>query len=301
LAREREPDVLIGVDFSGFNRRIGHAVKSYVRARRGWFHDWQPKIVQYVSPQVWASRPGRAYKMAKDYDLLLSIFPFEKEWYAKRTPGFRVEFVGHPLVDRYAALPIHTTEQTPPRLVLLPGSRVGELSRHLPVMLEALSNIQRSFPDIRAVMVLPNQSLAALARGFQIPAAVDVRIGGLAGALAGATLAIASTGTVTMECAYFRVPTVALYKTSWATFQIGKRIATVKYMAMPNIMADEELFPEFLPDAATPDNIARAATELLRNQERRATIKSRTSEIVARLGGPGASTRAARAILQLLN
>jgi lipid-A-disaccharide synthase len=300
LAREHEPDVLIGIDFSGFNRRIAHAVKAYTGKRRGWFHDWQPKLVQYVSPQVWASRPGRAYKMAKDYDLLVSIFLFEKEWYAKRTPGFRVEFVGHPMMDRYAGR-ANALEQTPLRVLLLPGSRPGELSRHLPVMLPAFSRIQQSVPDIRALMVLPNQALADVARRFQIPESVELRVGGLADALAGAALAIASTGTVTMECAYFGVPTVALYKTSWATFEIGKRIATVKYMAMPNIMADEELFPEFIQDAATAENIAHAATELLKNRERRAVIRSRLKEIVGRLGLPGASTRAARAILQLLS
>jgi lipid-A-disaccharide synthase len=298
LARERQPDVLIGVDFSGFNRRIAHAVKAYTRKRRDWFHDWQPKLVQYVSPQVWASRPGRAYKMAKDYDLLLSIFPFEKEWYAKRTPGFRVVFAGHPMIDRYAGQATNTFEQSL-GVLLLPGSRPGELLRHLPVMLPAWSKIEQSLPGIRAVMVIPNQGLADLARGFQIPASVELRVGGLADALTGATLAIASTGTVTMECAYFGVPTVALYKTSRATFEIGKRIVTVKYMAMPNIMAGEELFPEFIQDAATADNIAHAAVELLKSQEHRAVIRSRLKEVITRLGPPGASTRAARAILQL--
>src|SRR5437763_10971830 len=102
LALERQPDAIVCVDFSGFNRRFARAMKEYVRAHTDWFHDWNPKIIQYVSPQVWASREGRAYQMARDYDLLLSIFPFEKEWYAKRVPGLRVEFVGHPIVDRYA-------------------------------------------------------------------------------------------------------------------------------------------------------------------------------------------------------
>ena len=101
LALERQPDAIICVDFSGFNRRFAHAIRQYTRARADWFHDWNPKIIQYVSPQVWASREGRAYQMARDYDLVLSIFPFEKEWYAKRVPQLRVEFVGHPIVDRY--------------------------------------------------------------------------------------------------------------------------------------------------------------------------------------------------------
>jgi lipid-A-disaccharide synthase len=221
LARDRQPDVLIGVDFSGFNRRVAHALKAYTRKRRDWFHDWQPRLVQYVSPQVWASRPGRAYKMARDYDLLLSIFPFEKDWYASRTPGFQVQFVGHPIVDRYATRVTRPPPQRSPCLLVLPGSRPGELSRHLPVMLAAVQKIQQSFPQITLVMVLPNGPLAEFARAFQIPATIEVRVGGLAEALAGATLAIASTGTVTMECAYFGVPTVALYKTSRATFEIG--------------------------------------------------------------------------------
>ena len=100
LAIERKPDVVIGVDYGGFNLHFGHAVKEYVRNNP--FSKWNPKIVQFVSPQVWASRPGRANRLAADYDLLLSIFPFEKDWYAQRVPQLRVEFVGHPMLDRIA-------------------------------------------------------------------------------------------------------------------------------------------------------------------------------------------------------
>jgi lipid-A-disaccharide synthase len=99
LAIERKPDAVIGVDYGGFNLRFGHAVREYIRENP--FANWNPKIVQFVSPQVWASRPGRANLLAADYDLLLSIFPFEKDWYAKRVPKLRVEFVGHPMVERF--------------------------------------------------------------------------------------------------------------------------------------------------------------------------------------------------------
>ena len=99
LAIQRKPDVIIGVDFGGFNLRFGHAIKEYTRNNP--FSKWNPKIVQFVSPQVWASRPGRAKLLAADYDLLLSIFPFEKDWYARRVPKLRVEFVGHPMVGRF--------------------------------------------------------------------------------------------------------------------------------------------------------------------------------------------------------
>src|SRR5579859_2621299 len=100
-ALEREPDAVICVDFSGFNRRLAHAIKAYVRKRRDWFHDWNPRIIQYVSPQVWASRETRAYQMAEDFDLLLSVVPFEPEWYAARVPKLAVQFIGHPMVDWY--------------------------------------------------------------------------------------------------------------------------------------------------------------------------------------------------------
>src|SRR6202012_1053741 len=98
MAIERKPDVVIGVDYGGFNLRFGQAIKKYVRENP--LVKWDPKIVQFVSPQVWASRPGRANKLERDYDLLLSIFPFEKDWYAKRVPNLRVQFVGHPLLNR---------------------------------------------------------------------------------------------------------------------------------------------------------------------------------------------------------
>src|ERR1035437_6009694 len=110
LAIERKPEVVIGVDYGGFNLRFGQAVKKYVRENP--FSTWNPKIVQFVSPQVWASRPGRADKLARDYDLLLSIFPFEKEWYAQRVPQLRVEFVGHPMIGRFTNDDLRLTRES---------------------------------------------------------------------------------------------------------------------------------------------------------------------------------------------
>jgi len=300
LARRRQPDAIICVDFSGFNRRFAHAVRQYARAHAGWFHAWAPKLIQYVSPQVWASREGRARQMARDYDLVLSIFPFEPDWYAQRVPQLPVEFVGHPMVDRYGARrgPRDEGRRAPgkPALLLLPGSRAGELARHLQVMLGALELIRAKTPDLRARMVLSDETLLKQATAFGLPTSLEVRVGGLPDALAETDIALASTGTVTTECAYFGVPTVALYKTSWGTYQIGRRIVKVKYLAMPNLLAGEEIFPEFIQGAATPDNLTRAAVELLRDAPRRARIKARLADIAASLGGPGAARRAAKAI-----
>src|SRR5882672_8496622 len=281
LAFERRPDVIVCVDFSGFNRRFARAIRWELEVRRATHGNWKPKIVQYVSPQVWASRPGRAKSMARDFDLLLTIFPFEKAWYAERVPGLKVEFVGNPAADRFQG-PRSKVQDTRAAL-LLPGSRVGELKRHLPVMLDALKKIQSTKPEVRARMVLPNEPLAQLARAGWPPAGLEIQVGNLADALAQSTIAIASTGTVTMECAFFGVPTIALYKTSWSTYQIGRRIIQVKYLAMPNLLANEAIFPELIQHHATAENIARAALDLLNDPQRREAIRAKLTRVVGSL------------------
>ena len=298
LAIERKPDVVIGVDYGGFNLRFGQAVKKYVRENP--FSQWNPKIIQFVSPQVWASRPGRADKLARDYDLLLSIFPFEKDWYAKRVPQLRVEFVGHPMLERMQKeeLKMRKPETAAaPKILLLPGSRKSELQRHLPVLLEALKLIQEKLPTAKAKMVLPNPALVSLAKS--LGANLEIQIGELPWALAESDVAIASTGTVTMECAFFGVPTVTLYKTSTLTYQIAKCIVTVNSLTMPNLLAGEAVYPEFIQNEATPENLSRAALELLQDEARRTQIKAQLAKIIAALGEPGAPTRAAAAILSL--
>lgn len=301
LALERHPDLIVCVDFSGFNRRLGHAIRTKGRARgQSWFQNWNPKLVQYVSPQVWASRPGRADKMVGDFDLVLSIFPFEPAWYKKRTPTLNVQFVGHPLLDRQPVPeqgPVST--RTGARFLLLPGSRKGELKRHLPVLREAWPLIRAACPGAEGIMVLPNASLGSMAKVLGLPEGVSLKIGGLHEELVQADVALASTGTVTMECALFKVPTVAFYITSWSTYHIGKRIVTVKFLAMPNILADEAVFPEFVQQDATPQNVAKAGLDLLNDKARRESIRSKLHAVIESLGGAGASSRAAKEILGL--
>jgi lipid-A-disaccharide synthase len=307
LAIERQPDAIIGVDYGGFNLRFGHAIKEYLRNNP--FSKWNPKIIQFVSPQVWASRPGRARLLETDYDLLLSIFPFEKVWYAQRAPKLRVEFVGHPMIGRFTNDDLRFTRREPeimsitnqqPQILLLPGSRTSELKRHLPPMLDALQLIQAKLPGARAKMVLPNPALKELADKLSTPPPnVEIQVGNLPRALAQADVAIASTGTVTMECAFFGVPTVTLYKTSWSTYQTGRFIVNVKWLTMPNILADEMIFQEFIQNDATPENLAGATLGLLQNESLRQSIKSKLAKIVSSLGGPGAPERAAGAIFSL--
>jgi lipid-A-disaccharide synthase len=305
LAKERRPELIILVDFYTFNQRLARAIKRFVRARAGTGSSWAPKIVQYTSPQVWASRPGRAGKLARNIDLLLCLFPFEKEWYARRGTPLRVEFVGHPLFDRHAAARAASADanrqaEEIPTVVLLPGSRTDELKRHLPVMLAAAHQIQAARP-VRFKLVAADERLADYMRAFLAARApkVEIQTGQLADALSTATLAIASTGTVTLECAYFGLPTVALYKTSFLFHLLARWLVTVKYLAMPNLLADEPLFPEFIQRQATADNLAKAALDLLADAPRRSAIRAKLRQVIQSLGGPGSSRRAAAILLQL--
>jgi len=308
LACARQPDLLVGIDFSAFNRRLVQAVRRRLAAQNGVFHNWRPRFVQYVSPQVWASRPRRAYGLARDYDMLLCLFSFEKEWYARRVPKLAVEWVGHPLLDRHAACLARPPNSSPaapsdpPTILLLPGSRVGELQAHLPILLGAVERL-RAGPRVRFQLVLPNADLRPLAERLGARDGPDfaVEVDGLSEALDRASVAIASTGTVTLECALYGVPTVTFYKTSWTTYQFAKRLVTVAYAAMPNILANAPVFPEFIQHAATPDSLADAARALLTDPARRAQIRQRLAQVVASLGGLGAGDRAAAAILDILD
>jgi lipid-A-disaccharide synthase len=147
---------------------------------------------------------------------------------------------------------------------------------------------------------LPNERLVAQARGFALPGNVRVQAGDLARALSESSVAIASTGTVTLECALFGLPTIAMYKASWVNYQIAKRIVKVKYLAMPNLLANEEILPEFIQHRATAENIARATLEFLQDETKRNDVKSKLARIIQLLGPPGASQRAARSIWRLL-
>ena len=314
LALRELPDVIILVDYPGFNLRYVAAIKKMVRARVGPFKNWNPKIVYYVSPQIWAWHESRVHKIDRDVDLLLSIFPFEKKWYAARAPHLRVEFVGHPLVDRFASTPAaHPAPLSPTDhggkslILLLPGSRPRELQKHVPVLAQTAQIIQRKL-DARFLLIAPNAQLAETAQRLiattstiATNSSVEVQIGGLADSLRSATFALACSGTVTMECAYFGVPSIIFYKTSWGTYQLGKRLIKVNYLAMANLLNEGVVYPEFIQDAATPEAIASETRAILENPARMADIKATLAKVIASLGPPGASHRAAQAVASLFS
>lgn len=306
VAVRRQPDVLVGVDYSGFNRSLAAAVCRHVRRQSAAFGNWRPRIVQFVSPQVWASRESRVYQLQRDYDMILSIFPFEKPWYAEHAPRVRVEFVGHFLVDRFPEGPRLRQQEPRPvgpeaRVVLLPGSRKSELAQHVPILIETARRILHQHKAV-FTLVLPSEELrsAFASRINQSDININTQIGRLHDALARADLAIASSGTVTLECAWFGVPTVVLYKLNRLEYEIGRRIVKVPYIAMPNLLAGEAVFPEYIQNDATPAKLSEAALRFLKDTHLRAETRTMINRAVATLGGPGATRRAARAVLSLL-
>lgn len=277
----RKPDAVVLVDFPGFNLRFAKAVKKRSPAT---------KIIYYISPQLWAWHASRARQIERDVDLMLTIFPFEKDWYAKRAPKLRVEFVGHPLLER-TEKGRATREQ---RLVLLlPGSREREVAKNWPIMAGVVDQMPG---DVQFVAAAVNEPMAAMMKHPR----VDVRVAGAQELMQQAALAITASGTATMECAFFGCPIVVVYKVNWLTYLVGRSLVTVNYLAMPNVIAGREIVPEYIQHHARPSEIAGAARSLLENHEVRDTMKRELATVVASLGGTGASGRAAEHIINFL-
>ncbi len=302
LALDTKPDAIILIDYPGFNLRYAKKLRSLIATKAD--PAWKPKIVYYVSPQIWAWHESRVHGIARDIDLMLSIFPFEKKWYAERVPQFRVEFVGHPLVDRFATVKDRQADPLQrPEVLLLPGSRQRELRKHLPVLIEAARGLCDGLGLVPR-LVVPDQRMADLAAGIlaellPLPS-LQVQLGGLADALGRARAAIAASGTVTMECGWFGVPTVVLYKTSWSTYWLARWMIKVKFLAMPNLLAGERVFPEFVQHEATAANLIAAATPFLSDTAIRRTTCEKLAAAMRTLGSGGASDRAAEAVWSVL-
>ena len=292
-AETRKPDAVVLIDNPGFNLRFASALQDLTHQYVG---QWRPRIIQYISPQLWAWHESRAHEIARDIDLLLSIFPFEKEWFAERVPHLEVEFIGHPLVDRYPD-PSPGKPGDPPNLLILPGSREKEITRHLPPIAAAI-DLLKDKNELNISMVLPNENLAELAKSVTPKVAEwDLGISNIAASLKKADVAIASSGTVTMECAWFRVPTVVLYRTSWPTYVLGRWFIKIPHIAMPNVLAGHEIFPEFIQGEATGKNLARSVEHFLFGKGAQEKIRAELDKVAGTLGVKGAAGRVASSVI----
>lgn len=294
-AKLTRPDVFVPVDFWGFNHKLARGL-----ARQGI------PVIYYVSPQLWASRPWRLKTMREIATRVLVIFPFEEAIY--REAQVPVEFVGHPLVDlakpsqsRSAFLSRLGLQVTAPTIAILPGSRPGEVSRILPDLVAAARLVRASVPGAQFVVARAanlDDSLFAILRGDQLPQSAIVE-GDTDTVLASADVALTASGTATVQAALHDVPMVIVYRVSPWTYRLGRPLLKVTTFGMVNLIAGSRIVPEFIQDAFTPQAVADEAVSMLTDPARASRIRKGLTDVRERLGGGGASRRAAQAILHV--
>jgi lipid-A-disaccharide synthase len=300
-ARSRRPDVFVPIDFPDVNFRVMAGMK-----RLG------VPTAYYIGPQLWAWRPWRMRAMQRDAAKVIVIFPFEEAIY--RDAGVPVEFVGHPLVEMSEAVVAGRTRaelrralglgEAEPTVALLPGSRRNELERLVPVMAEALSGIAARLehaqfvvacaPHLADALFDPLRQAAAVLRRPMVT--IRERTDEV---LAASDAAIAASGTATVQGAIHGCPMVVVYKLSPLTYRLGKPFVRLDTYAMPNLIAGRRLVAELIQDACTPARIVEEVVPLVEDRARRAAVVGGLRDVRNRLSMPGASARAAEAILSV--
>jgi lipid-A-disaccharide synthase len=263
------------------------------------------RVVYYVSPQLWAWRGGRMRTVRATVARMLVIFPFEEALYRKA--GVPVSFVGHPLMDlvqpapdRAAFLAAHGFDPARPLVALLPGSRTQEVAHNLPPLLGGVDRIAAARPDVQfALAAAPGLDPASL-RGRLGARPVPVLAGETHALVGAATLALVASGTATVETALLGTPLVVVYRLAPLTYALGRPFVRVTRFAMVNLIAERSVATELIQDDFTPERVASEALALLGDTARRQAMQADLEEVRRRLGGPGASSRAAAAVLEEL-
>ena len=299
LKRER-PDLAILVDFPDFNFWVARLAKYY-----------RVPVMYYISPQVWAWRTYRVRTIARLVDRMVVIFPFEADFY--RQKGVPAAYVGHPLMETLPPLPprgelLEKWGLDPHRfiLALLPGSRASEIERHLPPMLQAAGLIKKAIPQTQFILPLASTAPRGLVEemveknGAQPHQTLKIIEGQSYQALAAAHLAVVASGTATVEAALAATPTIIVYRVSPLTFAVARLLVRVEHVGMANLLAGERIFPELLQHFFTPAGLAREVLALVGDRPRLETLRRGLARVIERLRGPGASRRAARVALELM-
>jgi len=297
----REPDVVVSIDAPDFCFRVIKKLKA-----RGV----QAPIVHYVAPTVWAWRAGRAAKVAKFLDHLLCLLPFEPPYFHRE--GLDATFVGHPVVTQTfeASQGVdfrqrHDIEPTAPLLCVLPGSRMGEVSRLLAVFEQAVQRLSVQFPGLSVVIPAVShvsEHIRATVSTWSTPTLV-VDADEKKAAFSASDAALAASGTVTLELAMAGLPHVIGYRVNALTAFVGKLLIKTPYANLINICLGREAVPEFIQEQCTPDNLAREVARLLDDEGARAAQCAEAGEALAQLGqgGPSPGERAADVVLDVMN
>ncbi len=298
------PNLLILVDFPEFNLLVARKAKAL-----------GIPVFYYISPQIWAWRQKRVKRIKRLVDKMAVILPFEKDFY--RRHGMDVEFVGHPLLDsvktRMKRDEFFSQFDIPPsrRLVcLLPGSRAGEIKRHIELFLETVVMLSNKVPGLWFCLPiapgLQDTTLSLLKRkieGFNASTGPEIYLveGQAYEAMSASELIVAASGTVTLEAAILRVPMIVTYKVSPLSYQLGKKLVKVDWVSLVNLIAGREVVPEFLQDNASPEYLSETAKDLLEDHRAREKMISGLEEVVRSLGDPGAAKRAAALAASMLD
>ncbi|MDE2134945.1 MAG: lipid-A-disaccharide synthase [Alphaproteobacteria bacterium] len=301
FAVETRPDAVVLIDSPDFTHRIARRLKRIA-----------PRIatINYVAPQVWASRAYRARAMADYFDLVLALLPFEAPFFEGY--GLRAVFVGHPAIERAERMTggdgfraRHGIAPDAPLLAVLPGSRTNEIRFIFPAFREAVGLLAKRVPGL--VSVLPTVSHVAArvregAADWPVPLHIVEGEDEKFAAFDAADAALAASGTVTTELALARTPMVVAYRASWLTAAVFKAMVRVKFATIANLLLDREAIPEFLQERATPQTLADAVFPLLTDKAAAARQVTDLEEAMRRLGqgGEQPSLRAARAILDFM-
>jgi len=283
-----KPNAVVLIDYPGFNLRLARTLRNRSPSQ---------KIIYYISPQVWAWNRGRIKKMARWLDLMLCIFPFEAELYNES--GLRTIFVGHPMIERLRERKIDI-ERDPNLVGLFPGSRSREVRKIFPILIETAHELLRSKPNLRFEVAAASTELANEIKQMldqQDRHLFEIKVGETAEIMQRAFVGIVASGSATLEAAYFRMPFALIYKVAWPTYFAGRLLVKVKYLGMPNVLADKEVVPEFIQHCAKPDDITKAVLRLLDDSMARQEMILEFDKIAAQLSESGASARAAKAIL----
>jgi lipid-A-disaccharide synthase len=281
-----KPDVLVLIDYPGFNMRIAE-----------WAKKQGIKIVYYISPQVWAWKESRVHKLKRDVDKMLVILPFEKDFYKKW--HYETDYVGHPLiqvVEEELKTPA-TKLSDKPVIALLPGSRAQEIKVKLPIMLQAVKHYPDyqfivaqapSQPDVLYTNIIGNQNVL-LAKGQTY------------NLLKQASAALVTSGTATLETALFGVPEVVCYKGNPISYQLAKRLIKVKYISLVNLIMDKPVITELIQGDLNEAMLKQELDKLLHNSTHIAQLKQDYAQLWHLLGDKNASVNAAQAIIDVLH
>lgn len=294
--KEARPDLLILIDYPGFNLRLAKSAKSL-----------GIKVFYYITPKVWAWGKGRIKKIRDSVDKLGVIFPFEEKLF--RDEGVDAVFVGHPLLDdvkrKYStddACRKFGVDEKQIKIALLPGSRRSEITLLLPEMLKAADTIGKKIPGAQFVLPLADSIPESMVAGIinQHPVKVSIVHHDTYDAIGISDLVIVASGTATLETALLEKPMIIVYKVSLLTYYVGRMFVRVENIGLPNIISGRLIVPELLQDDATADKIAAEALDILTDKRRRTAMYEDLAKIKMMLGESGAAGRAAGLALDMI-